>query len=99
MTINEIAQKLNGVRKSRDGFIAKCPAHDDEKQSLKIDETGGKVLLNCFAGCPPQAIVEAMGIEWKELFEAPAAKRSIKRSFSHDGVRYFASPQAKIAAV
>jgi hypothetical protein len=45
MTITHITQKLNGVRKSRDGFIAKCPAHDDEKQSLSIGENGGKVLL------------------------------------------------------
>ncbi|MFN0278857.1 MAG: hypothetical protein ACKVRN_09665 [Pyrinomonadaceae bacterium] len=62
MTINEIIRKLNGVRKSQSGFIAVCPAHDDRKQSLKVDESGGRVLLNCFAGCPPQRIVEALGI-------------------------------------
>ena len=54
MTINEITRKLNGVRKSQSGFIAECPAHDDKKQSLSIGDSGGKVLLNCFAGCPPQ---------------------------------------------
>ena len=99
MTIYDITQKLNGVRKSHDGFIAVCPAHDDRKQSLKIDETGGKVLLNCFAGCPPAKIVEAMGIEWKDLFLKPNSRPTITKSFSQDGVLYLASPQPKVAAV
>jgi len=68
MSIHEITQKLNGVRKGHNGFIARCPAHEDKKQSLKIDETGGKVLLRCYAGCPTESIVKAMGIEWKDFF-------------------------------
>jgi hypothetical protein len=99
MSIHEITQKLNGVRKSQSGFIARCPAHDDKKQSLKIDETGGKVLLQCYAGCPTDSIVKAMGVEWKDLFHQPNQRGSIRRTESHGGVMYFASPKAKVAAV
>ena len=99
MFITEITQKLNGVRKSQDGFIARCPAHDDEKQSLSLGQSGGKVLLNCFAGCPPDKIVEAMGLEFKELFEGCAPHDLKSRSFSGDGVRFHAPAKAKIATV
>jgi len=99
MQIHEITQKLNGVRKSQNGFIAECPAHDDKKQSLKIDETGGKVLLNCFAGCPPQAIVKALGIDFRDLFNRPGSRGETTRTQSHRGVMYFAAPQPKVAAV
>ncbi len=96
--IHEITQKLNGVRKGQNGFIARCPAHEDKKQSLKIDETGGKVLLRCFAGCPTESIVKAMGIEWRDLFVSQREPR-IKKSFSQDGILFLASPQPKVAAV
>lgn len=49
MLITDITQKLSGVKRSQSGFIARCPAHDDGKQSLSIGESGGKVVLSCFA--------------------------------------------------
>ena len=99
MSISQIVQKLNGVRKGQNGFIARCPAHDDKQQSLSIGENGGKVLLNCFAGCPPQDIVKAMGIEWKDLFHGSKPDQLKARSFSQDGVSYHSNPKAKIVAV
>ena len=96
MSIHKVIQKLDGVKKSQTGFLAKCPAHDDEKQSLAISDSGGKVLLNCFAGCPTAEIVSAIGMDWKDLFHDG---NSIKQSFSQNGVMTFASPQPKIAHV
>jgi len=101
MTLNHITQKLNGVKRSQHGFIAKCPAHNDEKQSLSLGESGGKVLLNCFAGCPPEKIVEAMGMEFKDLFEGCKPFDLIDNSFRDEkmGVAYHAPAKAKVAAV
>ena len=48
-----------------------CPAHDDRKPSLMVglgDERA--VVLNCFAGCKPEAVVEALGIRWAEFAAA-----------------------------
>lgn len=67
-TAEEIAEYL-GARPSGDGWIARCPAHDDYRPSLSIGEgDDGRTLLHCFAGCSIGDITRAMGIEVKELF-------------------------------
>jgi len=49
--------------------MAACPAHPDDKASLSLTETAdGKVLVHCFAGCETEAIVQAVGLELKDLF-------------------------------
>ena len=51
------------------GLAARCPAHDDRRASLSITEADdGRVLLRCFAGCSVNAIVEAVGLEVRDLF-------------------------------
>ncbi len=69
MTFDEIVSRLEGLKKTGKSFVALCPAHDDGKQSLSIAEgDGGRVLLKCFAGCPVEAILSAIGLEMKDLF-------------------------------
>lgn len=52
-----------------DCWTAQCPAHDDRSPSLSIRELAdGSVLLHCFAGCPTDDVVEALGIGMFELF-------------------------------
>jgi hypothetical protein len=42
---------------------AQCPAHDDMKPSLGITAArGGRVLVNCFAGCTESKILDALGL-------------------------------------
>lgn len=49
--------------------MARCPAHDDKKESLSIRvNDDGKILLNCFAGCASGEIVSALGLEMRHLF-------------------------------
>ena len=51
------------------GWQARCPAHDDHEPSLSIAEgDDGRVLLKCHAGCTPEAIVAALGLEMRDLF-------------------------------
>jgi Protein of unknown function (DUF3987) len=43
------------------GSNACCPAHEDKQASLSINEnSAGKVLLKCHAGCSQHAVIEAM---------------------------------------
>lgn len=50
---------------------AKCPVHDDRAPSLSVSEgDDGRVLVHCHAGCDPQDVVRAMGLEMKDLFAA-----------------------------
>lgn len=64
-----IAKLGQSVRRSGAGWTALCPAHDDRHHSLSIKEgDDGRVLLHCFAGCTPEAIVDAMGLGMSDLF-------------------------------
>lgn len=70
---------LQGVRRSGRGWIARCPAHDDRDPSLSVHERDGKVLLHCHAGCTPQAVCSALGIELRELFTDATSRSSEAR--------------------
>jgi hypothetical protein len=51
------------------GYQAKCPGHDDDRPSLSMTAAPDcKVLLKCHAGCKTQAIVEALGLQMRDLF-------------------------------
>lgn len=61
------------LRRSGPGWIARCPAHDDRRQSLSVGQgDDGKLLLRCFAGCQFQDILDAAG--------APRAQRRVDPS-------------------
>ena len=66
----ELLSRLNNVkRKGTRQSVACCPAHDDKTPSLQVGMTDeGKVLLHCFAGCPPLSIVHALGMSLGDLF-------------------------------
>lgn len=67
--IQDFLSLLNGVRPNGDGFVARCPAHDDRQQSLSVSEgDDGRILVKCFAGCETVHIVEAVGLKMKDLF-------------------------------
>src|SRR5260370_41823594 len=76
--VERVLARLKGVRTSLHGWVACCPAHRDREPSLSIGlGEEGQILLNCFAGCPLDKIVEAMGITVAELFpNAPSASGS-----------------------
>lgn len=61
-------EKLQGVRKNGSGYIAKCPAHEDNDPSLSIALGQRGVVFHCHAGCDPDAVIAAAGVQWSELF-------------------------------
>jgi len=69
METNAILPRLQGVKKSGDGFSAHCPAHDDGTASLSISEgSDGRTLLKCHAGCSTQAICAKLDLTLADLF-------------------------------
>jgi len=68
--IDNLLARLSGVKKSGDGWVARCPAHEDKNPSLSI-KTGedGRILLICRAGCEVERIVDALGMKMSDLFE------------------------------
>ena len=59
MTAAQIARELGGKR-SGAGYVAKCPAHDDQNPSLSLSDSGGQLLVYCHAGCEQRAVVDAL---------------------------------------
>ena len=77
MDLTQFLCMREGVRKQGDGYLARCPAHDDREPSLSIGEgEDGRVLLHCWAGCETRDIVAALGLNWSDLFPARAGRRS-----------------------
>ena len=68
MNAEDISNRLNG-KPSGNGFIARCPAHDDNNPSLSItDGDNGVTLIHCFAGCSVDDVLASMGLEMKHLY-------------------------------
>jgi hypothetical protein len=57
----DVASRLQGIRPSGDGYMARCPAHDDKSPSLSVTvNDAGKLLLRCHAGCEQRAVLDAI---------------------------------------
>lgn len=63
------AQDLIVPSWSGSGQQARCPAHDDNMPSLKVDEgEEGQALIHCHAGCDVRDVVATLGLEMHHLF-------------------------------
>ena len=82
--VRELLSRLPGHRQAGEGkYIAKCPAHDDGSPSLTIARgDDGRALVNCHAGCTPQAICAAVGMTLSQLF---APKDRPRMNGNHNG--------------
>jgi putative DNA primase/helicase len=63
-------------------YSARCPAHDDRKNSLSITKGPDRWLLkdHAAAGCPVEAIVQAAGLTLKDLFFGDSRSRKSSKS-------------------
>ncbi len=60
------------VKPLRDGYRAKCPAHDGQsRNSLAVRGIEGQALLHCFGGCDTADVVTALGMTMSDLFDEP----------------------------
>ncbi len=63
-----VLPRLNAVKKSGAGFMARCPSHDDGKASLSVSPGKDQpVVLHCHAGCSQDAILKSLGLSWADL--------------------------------
>jgi putative DNA primase/helicase len=95
--------RLDGVEERTSGWVARCPAHDDNGPSLSLSEgDGGKVLAHCFAGCSFEDIMAALrdgdggdslGAETSVSPDVPAVTITYSRS-KGDGLDWWATKLA-----
>jgi len=57
------------------GYAALCPAHEDRTPSLSVTYRDEKVLLHCHAGCPVDAVLSALALDYTDLFDEEASCR------------------------
>lgn len=71
-------------KKSGDGWLAPCPAHDDQTPSLSLTNTSeGRLLWHCFGGCESEdvrkALVAVLGGESQpEASEQPREREKVE---------------------
>jgi len=87
--LENLLARMDRVRRYGQGYRAKCPAHDGESDgSLSVcmgDD--GRILLHCFGGCEPLAVVHSVGLELADLFPqrithmaSPAERRQLRQA-------------------
>ena len=68
----ELIERLTGATpiEGKNGWTIKCPAHKDGSASLSVreNEGGTKLLVNCYAGCRITEICNSLGIRVSQLF-------------------------------
>lgn len=91
--VRRVLSLLDGVRREADGgFVALCPAHDDQRPSLRVARgDDGRCLLHCRAGCEPRSVLDSLSLDVSALFApgddacrrdaAPTRQQADARSF------------------
>ncbi len=84
-TLDAILSRLDRVRKvTARGWIAACPAHEDDTPSLSLTVgSEGQVLMLCRANCPTASVLAAVGLTLSDLFESSAAKRRLVATYDY----------------
>src|SRR5262245_19146141 len=68
MNLDDLRGRLSGVAGTWEKFVAKCPAHDDNRSSLSVGVgEEGHILVKCHAGCETPAVASALGLEMRDL--------------------------------
>ena len=68
LKIEDVLAKLDHVKPQHNGWVARCPAHEDRSPSLHITGGTALILLHCFAGCSFEAICAALHVKPTDLF-------------------------------
>lgn len=87
--IQEVLRYFDGVKKCGESqYMARCPCHDDKKQSLSIGRGQKGVVLKCQAGCDTRDIIARVGLRACDLFyeqEKPQEKRRLVATYDYPG--------------
>ena len=82
MNLEDFVELLDGARRIKNGYLAKCPAHLDRTPSLTVSEgDDGRLLLFCHAGCQLQSVLDALRLHITDLFQSgpPSRRQTVSR--------------------
>jgi hypothetical protein len=78
--LSAVKAKLEKVIAGKDNsFLARCPAHKDDKSSLSVSvgKHNDRVVLFCHAGCRFEDVVERLGMKPADLYVKRGKKKII----------------------
>ena len=89
-----LLQRLEHVRKSGNGWRAKCPSCGgrSDRDKLVITESDGRVLVYCHGGCRGDDVVAAAGLAWADLHpprhwpQTPEERERARRAIREAGI-------------
>lgn len=71
-----LAAAAGGGRKVGGQHMLHCPVHADRRPSLAVRELpDGSLLVRCHAGCDTEDVLEALGLDWGDLYPERASAR------------------------
>ena len=71
--------RLDNVSRSGDQWSARCPAHDDNENSLSVGQKeDGEPLIHCHAGCEFEDILTAIELTPGDLRAGSGANGSVQ---------------------
>ena len=86
MTAAEFAARVD-PRRSGDGWVRHCPAHDGHSPSLWIqDGRDCCILMKCFAGCDTRDVIAALGMSMRDFGDVGAGDgKTIEATYDYVG--------------
>ena len=89
MTLQEVLRCFEGVKRCNESqYMARCPCHDDRKQSLSIGAGKKGVVLKCQAGCDTRDIIARVGLKASDLFyeqDKPYDRPQVVATYQYPG--------------
>lgn len=82
--VSGLLSKLDKVKRTGDGrWVACCPSHKDKSPSLSIREQGDAVLIHCFGGCSAASVLQAVGMDFADIFPPRESASPANRAAFH----------------
>ncbi len=80
MFLQDVLNNFDNVKESGSGqYSCRCPAHEDKSNSLGIKQGDGeRIMMNCFAGCDTKHILDAVGLDWKDILPSNDYNEQVK---------------------
>ena len=91
MDLQLILSCFKGVKQCDKGYMALCPAHNDNHPSLSIglSEDKQKILIHCFAGCSTEDILKKVGLSMSDLYEYKT--ESVQKAATQTVYKYYSA--------
>ena len=95
LTLDGLLGQLHGVRQAGDYHTARCPGHDDGKNSLQVSQkSDGKIGIHCHAGCDIGDVLAPLGWSAKDLYPPRQNGRTNGKTATRKIVEVYDFPDA-----